>query len=45
VVFRVGYDQDGQRFRLTITIYPTDRNRLQFNVGPVPPPPRPAEGG
>jgi GntR family transcriptional regulator len=45
VHFRVGYDQDGQRFRLTITIYPTDRNRLQFNVGPVPPPPRPAEGG
>jgi GntR family transcriptional regulator len=44
-VFRVGYDQDGQRFRLTITIYPTDRNRLLFNVGPVPPPPPPAEGG
>ncbi len=38
-VFRVGYDQDGQRFRLTITIYPTDRNRLLYNQGPVPPPP------
>jgi len=36
-VFRVGYDQNGDRFRLTITIYPTDRNRLLFNVGPVPP--------
>jgi GntR family transcriptional regulator len=44
-VFRVGYDQNGDRFRLTITIYPTDRNRLLFNVGPVPPPPRPAGGG
>jgi GntR family transcriptional regulator len=42
-VFRVGYDQDGQRFRLTITVYPTDRNRLLFNVGPVPPPPPPQE--
>jgi GntR family transcriptional regulator len=40
-VFRVGYDQDGRRFRLTITVYPTDRNRLLFNVGPVPPPPSP----
>ncbi len=38
-VFRVGYDQDGQRFRLTITVYPTDRNRLLYNQGPVPPPP------
>jgi GntR family transcriptional regulator len=45
VVFRVGYDQNSDRFRLTITIYPTDRNRLQFNFGPVPPPPPPAEGG
>jgi GntR family transcriptional regulator len=44
-VFRVGYDQDDDRFRLTITIYPTDRNRLLFNVGPVPPPPTAAEGG
>jgi GntR family transcriptional regulator len=38
-VFRVGYDQDGRRFRLTITVYPTDRNRLLYNQGPVPPPP------
>jgi len=38
-VFRVGYDQDGHRFRLTITVYPTDRNRLLYNQGPVPPPP------
>jgi GntR family transcriptional regulator len=44
-VFRVGYDQDGQGFRLTITVYPTDRNQLLFSVGPVPPPPTPAEGG
>ncbi len=45
VVFRVGYDQNGDRFRLTITIYPTDRNRLLFNVGPVPPPPTGTQGG
>jgi GntR family transcriptional regulator len=38
-LFRVGYDQKGDRFRLTITIYPTDRNRLLYNQGPVPPPP------
>jgi GntR family transcriptional regulator len=38
-VFRVGYDQDGHRFRLTITVYPTDRIRLLYNQGPVPPPP------
>jgi GntR family transcriptional regulator len=44
VVFRVGYDQNGGRFRLTITVYPTDRNRLLFNVGPVPPPPSAEKG-
>ena len=45
-VFRVGYEQNGDRFRLAITIYPTDRNRLLFNFGPVPPPPPiAAEGG
>jgi GntR family transcriptional regulator len=44
-VFRVGYNQNGDRFRLTITVYPTDRNRLLFNFGPVTPPPPPADGG
>lgn len=45
VVFRVGYDQNGDRFRLTITVYPTDRNRLMIKVGPVPPPPTETQGG
>jgi GntR family transcriptional regulator len=36
VVFRVGFDQNEQRFRLTITVYPTDRNRFLVNVGSVP---------
>jgi GntR family transcriptional regulator len=35
-VHRVGFDQNGERFRLTVTIYPGDRNRLRVNVGSVP---------
>jgi GntR family transcriptional regulator len=35
-IFRVGFDQNGERFRLTITVYPSDRNRFMVNVGPVP---------
>jgi GntR family transcriptional regulator len=34
--FRTAYDQDGKPFRLTVTIWPTDRNRLHYNVGTVP---------
>jgi GntR family transcriptional regulator len=34
--FRTGFDQVGQPFRLTVTIWPTDRNRLHYNVGAVP---------
>jgi len=37
VHFRVGFDQNGQRFRVTITVYPSDRNRFVVNVGQVPP--------
>jgi GntR family transcriptional regulator len=37
-VFRVAFDQDGERFRFTLTAYPTDRNRLRLDVGTVPPP-------
>lgn len=36
VIFRVGFDQDGRRFRLTVTVYPADRNRFRVNVGQVP---------
>jgi GntR family transcriptional regulator len=36
-IFRVGFDTDARRFRLTITVYPCDRNRLRIIVGDVPP--------
>jgi GntR family transcriptional regulator len=36
VVFRVGFDQNGERFRLTVTVYPADRNRFVVKVGEVP---------
>jgi GntR family transcriptional regulator len=35
-VFRVGFSEEGERFRLTITVYPGDRNRFVINVGEVP---------
>jgi GntR family transcriptional regulator len=35
-IFRVGFDKEGTRFRLTVTVYPCDRNRLRIDVGPVP---------
>jgi GntR family transcriptional regulator len=34
--FRTAYDQQGKPFRFTVTIWPTDRNRLHYNVGIVP---------
>jgi GntR family transcriptional regulator len=37
VIFRVGFDQTGERIRLTVTVYPTDRNRFAINVGNTPP--------
>jgi GntR family transcriptional regulator len=37
-VHRVGFDQHGNRFRLTVTVYPADRNRFVVRVGDVPPP-------
>ena len=36
-VYRVGFDEMSERFRLTVTVYPTDRNRLVSNVGETPP--------
>jgi GntR family transcriptional regulator len=35
-IYRVGFAQDGNRLRLTITVYPADRNRFLVNVGDVP---------
>ena len=36
-IFRVAFDKNGDRIRLTITVYPSDRNRLRVDVGKVPP--------
>jgi GntR family transcriptional regulator len=36
-IYRVSFDETGRRFRLTITVYPVDRNRLRVDVGTVPP--------
>jgi GntR family transcriptional regulator len=35
-VFRTAYDQNGNPMRLTVTVYPTDRNEFIVNVGEVP---------
>jgi GntR family transcriptional regulator len=44
-IFRVAFTQTGDRFRLTITVYPSDRNRLRVDVGEVPPRGAPAALG
>lgn len=36
-VWRLGFDAGGNRLRLTVTVYPADRNRLRFDVGTLPP--------
>ncbi len=35
-IFRTGFAQDGTRIRLTVTVYPADRNRFRVNVGKIP---------
>jgi GntR family transcriptional regulator len=35
-IFRVGFDENGGRIRLTITVLPSDRNRFLVRVGNVP---------
>jgi GntR family transcriptional regulator len=37
-VFRTAFDQEGKPMRLTVTVFPTDRNQFILNVGDVPPP-------
>jgi GntR family transcriptional regulator len=34
---RIAFDQDGDRIRLTVTVYRADRNRFVINDGNVPP--------
>jgi GntR family transcriptional regulator len=36
-IHRLGFDENGDRIRLTVTVYPADRNRFRVNVGKVPP--------
>jgi len=46
-IYRVAFDKARKRFRLTTTVYPSDRNRLRVDVGDVPPrqdPPAMEEG-
>ena len=35
-VFRVGFDEQGRPLRLTVTVYPADRNYLAYDEGQVP---------
>jgi GntR family transcriptional regulator len=35
-VFRTGFDQYQTPMRVTVTVYPVDRNQLVFNFGDVP---------
>jgi DNA-binding GntR family transcriptional regulator len=37
-VFRTAFDGNQVPMRLTVTVYPTDRNQFIFNIGTVPPP-------
>jgi GntR family transcriptional regulator len=44
-IFRTGFGQQGERLRLTITVYPADRNRFLVLVGDAPPPSSAAPAG
>jgi GntR family transcriptional regulator len=35
-IFRTAFDGNGVPMRLTVTVYPTDRNQFVFNIGQVP---------
>jgi GntR family transcriptional regulator len=37
-IFRIAFDGNGVPMRLTVTVYPTDRNQFIVNVGKVPEP-------
>lgn len=36
-IFRTAFDQNGTPIRVTVTVFPTDRNQFIVNVGDVPP--------
>ena len=35
-IFQTGFDQEARPIRLTVSVYPTDRNQFAINVGQVP---------
>ena len=37
-IFRTGFDQTGTPLRVTVTVWPADRNQFIVNVGEVPEP-------
>ena len=44
-IFRTAFDGNGTPMRLTITVFPADRNQFIVNIGNVPDSIPPAEGG
>jgi GntR family transcriptional regulator len=44
-IFRTAFDQTGTPMRLTVSVYPTDRNQFVINVGEMPDTGLPAELG
>jgi GntR family transcriptional regulator len=36
-IFRTAFDQNGDPMRVTVTVFPTDRNQFIVNVGDIPP--------
>lgn len=42
-ILRTGFDQTGTPMRLTVTVFPTDRNQFIVNVGDVPKPHSPVD--
>jgi GntR family transcriptional regulator len=44
-IFRTAFDQNGQPMRVTVTIFPVDRQQFIIDVGTVPAPQfTPAQG-
>jgi GntR family transcriptional regulator len=37
-IFRTAFDQDGKPMRVTVTIFPVDRQKFIIDVGKIPPP-------
>lgn len=44
-ITRTAYDGNGQPMRVTVTVYPADRNQFIMNFGQVPNPAPPVDGG